>query len=234
MNLLVQTIVIGSLLLAGGILAWRNHRSGRGDRQGAIRMALAFFLLGVIAWICRAHHVADPVYEFILFQRGMGPVLYLVCLMWIFYMALEPYVRRVWPETVISWNRLLAGKWFDPLVGARCTGRCCGGRDDHTAVAGGILRAAHWARKVMPVPLPSITSVSQMLNATQNFAGLFNCGDGVALSGADYSVVSGVGTDAHAPAVGGASDLMLCFLRLPLLIIASTSGTCWGRRISFR
>ena len=34
-----------------------------------------------------------------------------------FYLALEPYVRRKWPEMLISWSRLLAGGWKDPLVG---------------------------------------------------------------------------------------------------------------------
>jgi hypothetical protein len=33
-----------------------------------------------------------------------------------FYLALEPYVRRIWPETVISWSRLLTGRLDDPLV----------------------------------------------------------------------------------------------------------------------
>src|SRR5262249_49396932 len=71
-NLLVQTVVTAALLLAGGLLAFRNYHSGRGDRSGAIRMALAFFLLGIVAWVLGAHHVADPVFEFLLFRRGMG------------------------------------------------------------------------------------------------------------------------------------------------------------------
>ena len=33
-NLVIQTLVICFLLAAGGILAFRNYRSGRGDRQG--------------------------------------------------------------------------------------------------------------------------------------------------------------------------------------------------------
>jgi hypothetical protein len=32
-------------------------------------------------------------------------------------MALEPYARRRWPHTLISWKRLLAGQIHDPLVG---------------------------------------------------------------------------------------------------------------------
>jgi hypothetical protein len=33
------------------------------------------------------------------------------------YLALEPYVRRHWPQTIISWTRLMAGRLRDPLVG---------------------------------------------------------------------------------------------------------------------
>jgi serine/threonine-protein kinase len=33
------------------------------------------------------------------------------------YLALEPYVRRRWPWRVVAWNRLLEGRFRDPLVG---------------------------------------------------------------------------------------------------------------------
>src|SRR5262249_24114674 len=33
------------------------------------------------------------------------------------YFSLEPYVRRRWPWRLISWNRLLAGRIRDPMVG---------------------------------------------------------------------------------------------------------------------
>jgi hypothetical protein len=33
------------------------------------------------------------------------------------YLALEPWVRRHWPKTIISWSRLLSGGVSDPLVG---------------------------------------------------------------------------------------------------------------------
>jgi serine/threonine-protein kinase len=175
-NQILQTAVIAALLVVGTFLAWKNHRSGRGDRVGALRMALAFFLLGVIAWLFSAHHVPDPVSEFELFNRGMGPVLYSVCLMWVFYMALEPYVRRIWPETVISWSRLLSGKWLDPLVG----------RDVLAGAAVGVMttllslveyQIPQWLGEiVMPVPLPLIQSATQMLSATRSLGPLFSTG----------------------------------------------------------
>ena len=37
--------------------------------------------------------------------------------MWVLYLALEPYVRRYWPQAIISWTRVLGGRWRDPLVG---------------------------------------------------------------------------------------------------------------------
>ncbi|HWB98375.1 MAG TPA: hypothetical protein VG672_16805, partial [Bryobacteraceae bacterium] len=37
---------------------------------------------------------------------------------WLAYMALEPYVRRHWPQTMVSWSRVLAGKLGDPVVGS--------------------------------------------------------------------------------------------------------------------
>ncbi|HVT80454.1 MAG TPA: serine/threonine-protein kinase, partial [Phycisphaerae bacterium] len=69
-NLVIQTLVTVALLLVGGYLAFKNYHSGRGDRQGAGRMALAFFLLGIVAWAVSAHHVGDLVFEFLLFRRG--------------------------------------------------------------------------------------------------------------------------------------------------------------------
>ncbi len=39
------------------------------------------------------------------------------CFFWVLYIALEPYVRRRWPATLVSWSRLLAGGFRDPLVG---------------------------------------------------------------------------------------------------------------------
>ena len=173
-NLSFQTMVMAALLVVGGVLAWKNHRSGRGYPKGAARMAVAFLLLGFVSWLLSAHHVPDPVLEFILFRRGMGMVLFAVFMMWIFYMALEPYVRRIWPETIISWNRLLEGKWFDPLVGRDIlTGAAVGAITTLLALAEFYI--PQWlGEKTMPVPLPSITSAVAMLHAAQSFSALFN------------------------------------------------------------
>jgi lysylphosphatidylglycerol synthetase-like protein (DUF2156 family) len=44
--------------------------------------------------------------------------LFASALVWLLYIALEPFVRAGWPHALIAWNRLLAGRWSDPRVGA--------------------------------------------------------------------------------------------------------------------
>lgn len=44
-------------------------------------------------------------------------MLFQAALFYLFYIAMEPYVRRRWPGTIISWTRLLSGRLRDPLVG---------------------------------------------------------------------------------------------------------------------
>jgi len=55
--------------------------------------------------------------EWNLFSLGLGGALFGTAFVWLSYMALEPYVRRRWPDLLISWSRLLAGRFRDPLVG---------------------------------------------------------------------------------------------------------------------
>ena len=47
----------------------------------------------------------------------MGNGLFAAALMWALYLSIEPYVRRHWPQAIISWSRLLAGRVRDPLLG---------------------------------------------------------------------------------------------------------------------
>jgi serine/threonine-protein kinase len=105
------------LAAAGGVLAYRNIRLGRGDRRGAFRLALALTTLATAAWALRAHHVEDPGLEIAGFARGAGLAVLLAALLWLFYLALEPYVRRLRPWTLVSWTRLLNGGTRDAVVG---------------------------------------------------------------------------------------------------------------------
>jgi hypothetical protein len=69
-----------------------------------------------VAWLFGAHHIPNFA-EFPIFIQFLAVGLLLSCFFWVLYIALEPYVRRRWPATLVSWNRLLAGAFRDPLVG---------------------------------------------------------------------------------------------------------------------
>jgi len=70
----------------------------------------------MIAWALQAHHVRAAG-EIDLLYAAIAWGLFYSAELWLLYIALEPYVRWRWPYTLISWSRLLAGKYADPLVG---------------------------------------------------------------------------------------------------------------------
>ena len=113
----VVMVLLLSFMIIGVILARKNLREGRGDRKGALRLAIYIFSALMIAWIFLAHHYPGFEEFFTLFLPAVMLALFASSLLWLFYIALEPYVRRWWPHRIISWTRLLAGEFRDPLVG---------------------------------------------------------------------------------------------------------------------
>jgi serine/threonine-protein kinase len=109
-----------SLLVGQLLLAWRNLRLGRGDRRGALRLAQYIFVLCLLAWVFRASHVGWLL-EWNTFLIGLAQALLPAAIVWLYYIALEPFVRRLWPQTLISWARLLSGRFSDPRVGRDLT-----------------------------------------------------------------------------------------------------------------
>ncbi len=103
-------------MLGGVLLAWRNLRLGRGDRRGAFRLAAFSFAVSFVQWLFASHHVPTE-YEAIIFISGVRGMLFWACFFWVVYVAFEPFVRRRWPGRIISWSRLMAGDFRDPLVG---------------------------------------------------------------------------------------------------------------------
>jgi predicted Ser/Thr protein kinase len=93
-----------------------NYRQGRGDREGAVRLASVMFALEILLWVCRGHMVAGiaTIGAIII---AVSTALFISGTTWMLYLALEPWVRRRWPQTIISWSRLLSGQFRDPLVG---------------------------------------------------------------------------------------------------------------------
>jgi serine/threonine-protein kinase len=112
---LVSTIVYVVALVGAAILALRNVRLGRGDRKTALRFALYLGTVRLV-WLLGAHHVPSNA-ELPIFTGHLAWALYRVGVIYVFYLALEPYARRLWPRMLVSWVRLVGGRLRDPLVG---------------------------------------------------------------------------------------------------------------------
>ncbi|HEY3350933.1 MAG TPA: serine/threonine-protein kinase [Thermoanaerobaculia bacterium] len=110
-------VAIFLVLVAGsGLIARRNLRLGRGDRRGATRLAALVLGTFLVAWAFDTRHVAG-ISEVALFLLGATRALFTAAVGWVAYVAVEPLIRRRWPDALISWTRLLSGRVRDPLVG---------------------------------------------------------------------------------------------------------------------
>jgi serine/threonine protein kinase len=114
---LLVGLVIG-LVFAVVPIALRNIRLGRADKRTALRSAVFVFILVAVARLLTVTHHADAgreidrvVVPILLISTFAGIVIALV------YLAAEPYLRRLWPDCLVSTTRLAMGQWRDPRVG---------------------------------------------------------------------------------------------------------------------
>ena len=92
------------------LLALRNLRLGRGDRRGALRLSMFILAAGTVSNALATGDLS-------VITRASALVFFVPAFVSLLHIALEPHMRRVWPETMIGWSRLLAGNVRDPLVG---------------------------------------------------------------------------------------------------------------------
>jgi serine/threonine protein kinase len=115
-----QNIIVISVLcivLIGAVLiARRNTRLNRSDLRGAMRLAGFMFAVDMLQYLFSMYHVPNDG-ELILIVAAAGRALFSAAVVWLLYLALEPLVRRRWPQTIVSWSRILSGRLRDPLVG---------------------------------------------------------------------------------------------------------------------
>src|SRR4030095_2213329 len=112
---------------------------------------------------------------------GLGMLLFAVCtsvlkgvLLWTIYLALEPFVRRHWPQVLVSWTTVLTGRLRDPVVG----------RDVLFGVALGVA----WAIMIRGLDLASGgQSLGDFPGALEPLSGLRST-LGVALQQAPYAI----------------------------------------------
>jgi hypothetical protein len=113
---IIGILILFAILAAGALLARRNYRHGRGDREGALRLAIFLFVLELVLWLCRSHIVAGfETFGYLMLAIAAG--LLWGGAMWMLYLAIEPWIRRSWPQAIISWSRLVSGQVRDAVVG---------------------------------------------------------------------------------------------------------------------
>ncbi len=112
----VEALLLLLPLLPAIWLALRYLRLGSVDRQGSLRLAVAFLALGLAAQLLRGAPLVR-IEQGALRAPALGEVLTIGGFAWVLYMAAEPYVRRRWPRTLVGWARLVGGRFVDPVVG---------------------------------------------------------------------------------------------------------------------
>jgi Protein kinase domain len=117
-NLIVTVLLALTFGILGGagFLARKNLRSGRGDLQGATRLGVCMAAVLMAVWVCRVHLVGS-IGLLAMFLIAVCTSVFYGVLLWTIYVALEPYVRKHWPQVLVSWTNLLAGRLGDPVVG---------------------------------------------------------------------------------------------------------------------
>jgi Protein kinase domain len=111
-------LIVFGLSIGTCALAWNNYKTGRGDRRGASRLVAGWLILYFLSWLIGARFWLEPLTEFSHFLGEFAEVELLdAAIIWLVYMALEPYVRKYSADILMSWSRLLSGRVRDPRVG---------------------------------------------------------------------------------------------------------------------
>jgi hypothetical protein len=114
-RILMILLILAPIVAAVFMARW-NYVRGKGDRAGAMRLAFLIFCLHLALWVFQSHIPSAGAFLYLLFLAVATALLW-GGIVWVLYLALEPYVRRYWPQALITWARVMAGRWRDPLVG---------------------------------------------------------------------------------------------------------------------
>jgi serine/threonine protein kinase len=115
-NSIPLLVIIYIVIISACVLGWHNFRSGKADRRGATRLSVIFFACQASGNLLSMHHTAT-IGEMAGFWTTISIAMLNATLNWVLYVALEPWVRRKWPRTMISWSRYVSKGASDPLVG---------------------------------------------------------------------------------------------------------------------
>ena len=112
----VVTVVLACAVLAAMFFARRNLRRQRGDRRGAFRVGGAMFWICTAQWLLAARHSFHP-HEAVLASMALSWALAMGAIAYLCYVAIDPTVRRVYPDMLISLQTVLTGGKRDCLLG---------------------------------------------------------------------------------------------------------------------
>jgi len=159
----IQWTVYLLSILAALVLSPRNLRAGRVDVKGASRLAI-YTAVCLTPGLMRFHPSIPPT-AFNLMER-LAALLLAVAVPWLFYTALEPYARRLWPSMLISWSRVVRGRLRDPLVGRAILYGALWATVT-SVVDRLVLLAPGWYGSAPPIPRPStVAHLVQALGPT--------------------------------------------------------------------
>jgi hypothetical protein len=123
----VYRVGIIALILSAVFLARRNTSERRSDVKGATRFAVCAGFVLLAGAIVGGHHVSDPIVEYNGLVGALMSATWQSIVLWAVYLALEPYVRKFWPDMLLGWSRLLSGRVRDARVGREMlAGVACG------------------------------------------------------------------------------------------------------------
>jgi serine/threonine-protein kinase len=116
-----------AMLVGGVLLARRNLRANRSDRRGAARFAIGMTAASIAVNLLKASHSAYAAIEAPQIFGALSFGAFTGGMVWVYYLAIEPYARRFWPDALLGWTRLLSGRMRDPRVGRELLiGFACG------------------------------------------------------------------------------------------------------------
>ncbi len=161
-------------MLAGGILlARRNLRANRSDRRGAARFAIGLTAASVAFNLLNASHAANPSIEAPQIVGALSFGAFTGGMVWVYYLAIEPYARRFWPDALLGWTRLLSGHIRDPRVGRELLiGMACGAAGVLIDLSKLVPMALGWRIPGLPLgnALPYLYGVPSLLAQWLNVA----------------------------------------------------------------
>jgi serine/threonine-protein kinase len=131
------------------VLSRRQFVAGRTDLRTAVRLALAFGMIGVVSTLSISAPALTGAFAWSVTTIVVTGISASLVVLVALYLTIEPMLRRTWPESLVSWIRLFDGRLRDPRVG----------RDVLLGLTGGVgtavlMIATQWALSNTTLPQP--------------------------------------------------------------------------------